>query len=158
VPVQGGTRSKKMNEYTREYTIPGIFGDRVLDQVLSIFDGTSALETYKPGYPTDIVEVSDDNGQVTGYEITVALAGIKKENVEITTDIDTLSIVVKKSDEPASKNRVYLQKGISQRFMELRYGLHGIDKTKIKASFNEGLLKVELQIADEVKPRAITIG
>ena len=42
--------------------------------------------------------------------------------------------------------------------MQLRYGLHDIDKEKIKADLSDGMLKVTLPIAEEVKPRKVTIG
>lgn len=139
-------------------TLPYLYGDSFIDQMLSVLNDTSCVESNKSGYPVDIVEVADDKGQVSGYEIIVALAGIKKENVDITTDMDSLSIVVNKVQNTESKNRRYLKRGISQRQMELRYGLHGIDPAKIKASFEEGMLRVELPIAEEVKPKSIVIG
>jgi len=110
------------------------------------------------GYPTDILELKDDSGKVTGYQINVTLAGIPKENVEITAECDAISISVKKTDKSENKNHNYLRKGISQRSMQTRYGLHGIDKENIKASMSDGMLTVTLPLAEEAKPKVITIG
>lgn len=112
----------------------------------------------RAAYPTDIIQILDDNGQIKGYEILMALAGIDKENVDVTTDNDALVITVKKSEKAEDKKRVYVQKGISQRSSESRFGLYGIDKNGIKATCTDGMLKVELPLAEEVKPRAIKIG
>ena len=138
-------------------TFPALYGEESFNRLAEeLFNGSFLND--KQAYPTDIVQISDDKGQVTGYEITVALAGIDKQNVEVSTDNDVLVITVKKAEKTENKTKTFLQRGISQRSMESRYGLHGIDKGNIKATFNEGMLKVELPIAEEVKPRAITIG
>jgi len=137
-------------------TLPALFGGDAFDRMASeLFENSLVSERYS--YPTDIVQVFDENGQVTGYEILVALAGIDKSFVDVSTDNDVLIISVKK-DEKEEKNRAYIQKGISHRAMESRFGFHGIDKTKIKATFVDGMLKVELPLAEEVKPASIKIG
>lgn len=110
------------------------------------------------GYPTDIIETKDERGIVTGYEVDVTLAGIPKENVDISIEKEVLTISVNKVEKQEDKSRNYLRKGISQRSMQLRYGLHGIDKDKIKADLVDGMLKVELPLAEETKPKKIKIG
>ena len=111
-----------------------------------------------PGYPTDIVEIKDDKGNVTGYEIDVTLAGIPKENIDISINDNCLNVTVNKTEKQEDKNRYYLRKGISQRSMQLHYGLRGINQEGIKANLVDGMLKVELPLAEEVKPKKIQIG
>lgn len=136
--------------------LPALLSGETLDRVMDeMFDTSFSNDRY--AYPTDIVQILDDKEQVKGYEILVALAGIDKANVDVSTDNDVLVIKVKKN-ESDNNGRVHLYKGISQRSMESRFGLHGIDKAKIKATFTDGMLKVDLPLAEEVKPRAITIG
>lgn len=127
--------------------------DGLLNEMMS-----STFGAQNPVYPTDIVEVKDDNGKVKGYEVDITLAGIPKENVEIVVENDALNISVKKVEKSEDKNRNYLRKGISQRAMQLRYGLHGIDKENIKANMSDGMLKVELPLAEEAKPKVLEIG
>lgn len=136
---------------------PPVFGWEAFDK---LFDEVFRGQLYEQpqGYPTDVIEIKNDSGEVIGYEIDVTLAGIPKENVEVTIEKDSLSISVKKVEKDANPNRTYLRKGISQKAMQIKYGLHGIDKEKIKANMAEGMLKVELPLAEEAKPRQITIG
>lgn len=141
--------------------LPSVFGFDAFDKIFEDMFSTNVFnELYSApqGYPTDVVEVKDDKGNVIGSEITVALAGIPKENVDIAVDRDVLNISINKVEKEEDKNRNYLRKGISQRSMQLRYGLHGIDKDKIKANLVDGMLKVELPLAEEIKPRKVEIG
>lgn len=141
--------------------LPSVFGWDAFDQMIDEMFGDNIFDRLMKqpqGYPSDLIEIRDENGNVTGHEVSVALAGVPKENVGITVEGDVLNIFINKTEKEENKRKNYLQRGISQRSMQLRYGLHGVDKEKIKASFVDGMLKVELPIAEEVKPRTITIG
>ena len=136
---------------------PSVFGWDAFEKLVEGFPRAQLFETPQ-GYPSDIVQVIDEAGNVTGYEVDVTLAGIPRENVNISVEDDTLTISVDKVEKKEEKNRNYLRRGISQRAMQSRYGLHGVDKEKIKATLADGMLKVELPIAEEAKPKTITIG
>ena len=141
--------------------LPSVYGWDAFDRMLGeLFSGDTrgSLFEQPQGYPTDIIEIKDENGQVTAYEVDVTLAGIPKENVDIAIEKDVLNISINKVEKEEDKTRTYVRKGISQRSMQLRYGLHDIDKEKIKADLSDGMLKVTLPIAEEVKPRKVTIG
>lgn len=146
---------------------PAIFArdafDDMIEAVLSpvpISFNIEKLFEAPQGYPTDIIETTDKSGIVTGYEIDVTLAGIPKENVDISIEKEVLIISVNKvkKQEDKCRNYLHLRKGISQRSMRLRYGLNGIDKDKIKADLVDGMLKVELPLAEEAKLKKIEIG
>ena len=145
--------------------LPAIFAmdalDNMIESILSpvplAFNFEQLFEAPQ-GYPTDIVEKKNESGETTGYEVDVTLAGIPKENIDISIKDEVLVISVRKTDKLEDKTRNYLRKGISQRSMQLRYGLHGIDKDNIKSSLENGMLKVELPLAKEAKPIKIEIG
>lgn len=140
----------------RNNAIPSIFGWNFMDKLFDELDG-QFFENVSV-YPTDVIELTDEKGNVTGYELDVTLAGIPRENVEVLIDRDVLDISVKKVEQENKNGRNYIRKGISQRSMQLRYGLHGIDKDKIQANIKDGMLKVTLPIAEEAKPNKIIIG
>lgn len=143
----------------RNEMFPAIFGWGAMDRILDEIERShSDMFDSKHGYPSDILEIRDDTGKVIGYEIDVTLAGIPRENINISVERDAIVIIVSKNEKKDDKNRIYLQKGISQRSMEWRYGLHGIDKEKIKATLADGMLKVALPLAEEAKPKNIVIG
>ena len=120
---------------------PAVFGWDAFDKVFE--DMRGSLFEVPQGYPTDVVELRNENGDVTSYEVDVALAGIPKENVSISVEKDTLR---------------YVRNSMARRSMQVELGLHGIDKENIKADIVDGLLKVELPIAEEAMPRVIEIG
>ena len=137
-------------------TLPAIFGWDAFDKLFgNTFDEMFNTPT---GYPTDLIEVKDDDDKVTGYEVNVTLAGIPKENIEISLENDIINISIKKSEKEDDKNRNYIKRGISQRSMQLRYGLHRINKELINATLENGLLKIFLPLAEEAKPRMINIA
>ncbi len=110
------------------------------------------------GYPTDLVEVSDKDGKVTGYKLDVALAGIPKENINLSVDGENLVLFVDKTSESDNKSTSYISRGISRRSMKTSYSLRGVDKKNIRAKLDGGMLKVELPLAEEAKPTKIEIG
>jgi HSP20 family protein len=135
----------------------------------SIFDGTfldTFMRDWEDGfkyaqpatYPTDIVEIKDKEGNVTGHEVDIALAGIPKDNISVTVEPDKLVIKVEKKEKENTSERNYVRKGISHRSMMVTYGLHGVDSDKIEATFEEGMLKVKLPKTNEVKPKQLKIG
>lgn len=137
---------------------PNLFTDRVFNEMMEVLENNPRpFQQDSSGYPVDIVEVLSKEGTVSAYEIVVALAGIKKENIDISMDGDYLTLVVKKIFESEDKTRKLIQKGISSRAMELRYKLFGIDNAGIKSSFKDGLLTIELPLREEAKAQKIVI-
>lgn len=137
---------------------PAIFGWDAFDKAFSDMFSHDALLEAPQGYPTDVIETRGNDGEVTGYEVDVALAGIPKENVEISVEKDTLTISIKKVEKEENETRRYVRNSMARRSMQVKYGLHGIDKNKIKADLSDGMLRVELPLAEEAKPRIIEIG
>lgn len=108
-------------------------------------------------YPTDIVEICNNEGKAEAIEVTVALADVPRENIKIDVKNDTLMINVEKTVREDDPKRVYLRRSISHRSMKLPIGLHGVDQEKINAKFENGTLKVTLPLAVE-KVKEISIG
>ncbi|MCK9615781.1 MAG: Hsp20/alpha crystallin family protein [Candidatus Omnitrophica bacterium] len=137
---------------------PNLFTEKAFSDMMEVLDRSPSLYHQDvSGYPVDIVEVLSEEGTVSAYEIIVALAGIKKENIDISMDGDYLTLVVKKVSESEDKTRKLIQKGISSRAMELKYKLFGIDNAGIKSSFKDGLLTIELPLREEAKVQKIVI-
>jgi len=138
--------------------LPNLFTDRVFNEMMEALERSPSIyHQDSSGYPVDIAERTSEEGVVLSYEIIVALAGIRKENLDVSIDGDELTIIVRKASETESKTRKIIQKGISSRAMELRYKLNGIDKAGIKSCFKDGLLKIELPLQEEAKAQKITI-
>jgi molecular chaperone IbpA len=123
--------------------------DRMFDR---LFDESFVTTTNYPPY--NIVKVSD-----TDYAIQIAVAGFSKDDIEIETKENTLTVKSKdKKDGELVDETEYLHKGISNRAFTRSFNL--ADDVVVKgASFENGLLNVELEriIPEEKKPRLIKI-
>ena len=90
------------------------------------------------------------------YRISVAIAGFKPEQVNVTVNQNQL-IVSAAADDKQDKGE-YLYRGIAGRSFERRFNL--ADYVVVKsASLDEGLLQIELEreLPEAMKPRRIEI-
>jgi len=124
--------------------------DRMFDR---LFDD-SFVTTANNYPPYNIVKVSD-----TDYAIQIAVAGFGKDDIEIETKENTLTVKsVEKKDGEVVDDTTYLHKGISNRAFRRSFTI--ADDVVVKgASFENGLLNIDLEriIPEEKKPRVIEI-
>jgi len=102
--------------------------------------------------PVDIVE-SDE-----GYVITVELPGAKKEDVNVECHENVLTIKGEKRSEreEKSEHRHYVERSYGS--FSRAFSLPGdAAADKVKASFREGVLSVEIPKAESRKPKVIDI-
>ena len=105
-------------------------------------------------YPPFNIERTDENQ----YGITVAVAGFKSEEIEITAQQNML-IVAGSKIANGNDNRDFLHMGIATRNFERRFQL--ADYVFVtSADLSDGLLTISLvrEIPDALKPRKIAIG
>jgi molecular chaperone IbpA len=103
--------------------------------------------------PFDIEKLSDDS-----YRITLAVAGFKREDIDITAQQNMLVIAGRRA-ENRNRDGNFLHVGIATRAFERRFEL--ADFVRVTgAELRDGLLSVELvrEIPDAMKPRKIDIS
>ena len=91
------------------------------------------------------------------YRITLAVAGFKPAEIDITAQQNLLVIQGKKSDDTSAGQ--FLHVGIAQRGFERRFEL--ADYVRVDAAtLEDGLLVIDLvrEVPDARKPRKIAIG
>jgi HSP20 family protein len=91
------------------------------------------------------------------YSVKLEMAGIKKENLDIVIDDDELKITAESSPEENAGNLKYAEfrdRNFSRTF---RVG-SGIDRNKIDAKLENGILTLTLHKSEAVKPKKITIN
>jgi len=124
--------------------------DRMFDRLLD----DSFVTTTNNYPPYNIVKVSDTN-----YAIQIAVAGFGKDDIEIETKENSLTVKsVDKKDGEVVDDTSYLQKGISNRAFKRTFTI--ADDVVVKdATFENGLLNIDLEriIPEEKKPRKIFI-
>jgi molecular chaperone IbpA len=121
-----------------------------------LFDFLENATRSEPGdnYPPfDIEKLSDDR-----YRITLAVAGFKAADIDITARQNMLVVSGRKS-ESRSKDGNFLHMGIATRSFERRFEL--ADFVRVEAAdLDDGLLSIDLvrEIPEAMKPRKIEIG
>lgn len=106
-----------------------------------------------PALPLDVT-TSDDT-----LTIEAALPGIKPEDVDITVENDTVRISGKTATERTAEEGSYvlqeIRRGNFSRSVTLPTGL---EPDKATATFEHGILRLEIPKAEQVKPRQIRIS
>jgi molecular chaperone IbpA len=107
------------------------------------------------GYPPYDVEKTGEDG----YRITLAAAGFRADELEVTALQNLLIVAGRKAKEDDNSARTYLHRGIAARNFERRFEL--ADYVVVKsASYDNGVLAIDLarEVPEALKPRRIEIG
>ena len=121
------------------------------DRLFDLMDESLRFEPEDHYPPCNIVRTGENT-----YRISLAVAGFKTEQVNVTVNQNQL-IVSAAADDKQDKGE-YLYRGIAGRSFERRFNL--ADYVVVKsASLDEGLLQIELEreLPDAMKPRRIEI-
>ena len=105
------------------------------------------------GYPPyNIESIGEDK-----YQITLALAGFKREDLTITVKEGLLTIEGKK-DDIEQEGRAYIHRGIANRAFQRQWKLAEYVEV-VEATMEDGLLFVllERQVPEEKQPKTIAI-
>ncbi|VAW35942.1 16 kDa heat shock protein A [hydrothermal vent metagenome] len=122
------------------------------DRLAQMMNQAHRIDQTNASYPPYNIETIDDNQ----YQITLALAGFTQDDLEITSEQNTLVIRGKINNDVERK---YLHRGIANRSFERKFQL--ADHVKVTtAAMENGLLHVQLmkEIPEEMKPRTIKIN
>lgn len=127
------------------------------DQIAEIFDNLAGENRKQNPYPPyNIEKLTEDK-----YRITVAVAGFRQEDLEITKHHNLLTIqgqMSKKSDKSAHGEQVFLYKGIAERSFQLQFRV--VDHMIIDdVALEHGMLSIQMhrEIPEELKPQKIKI-
>ena len=92
------------------------------------------------------------------FRITLALAGFKPEDIDITAQQNLLQVIGRKDDTAADRSK-FLHVGIANRSFERRFELADFVRVE-KADLADGLLVIELvrEVPEAMKPKKIAIN
>jgi molecular chaperone IbpA len=122
------------------------------DRLFDYLENVSRAE--QDNYPPfDIEKLSDDS-----YRITLAVAGFRRDDIEITAQQNML-IITGRRGENRSRDGNFLHVGIATRAFERRFELADFVRVS-SADLRDGLLSIELirEIPEAMKPRRIDIS
>lgn len=123
--------------------------------VKNFFDNDSVFN--KPDnrsvkHPIDIYE--DDNG----LTFEVACTGLDKSDVDITIEGDVLKITYDKDENQKLGDKQYYHTGIKRSSFNFGWKIaRRFELAKANAEMNNGLLSITIPLANESKPKSITI-
>jgi len=87
----------------------------------------------------------------SGYELHVDLPGVNKDNIIIDMKDDILSIKVSSQEENETKEKNYVIRQRSTRQFSRSFKVAGIQEDNIDASYENGVLKLELPFKEKVE-------
>ncbi len=115
-------------------------------------DWEEAFETGKCIAPfVDIYETDDD------YIMTISLPGVRRDNVKVKLENDSLIIFGKVNYEEIMNRRYVLNETEKGNYFRRFNISDSIDKSKIEAMYENGQLTLMLPKKENVKPRNIEI-
>ena len=115
----------------------------------------SSVRNSGDNYPPFNIEKRGDDD----FRITLALAGFKPEDIDITAQQNLLTVTGRKQDEARSAESEMLHVGIANRGFERRFEL--ADHVRVSgADLADGLLVIDLvrEVPEAMKPKKIAIN
>ena len=126
-----------------------------LTDPFAALDKMFADSATKPSYPPyNIIKLGDND-----YVLEFAVAGFKKDNININVEKSVLSIKGEKKDHEFAEGDGYLHKGIAGRKFSRSFALPEYVEVS-NAWMEDGILHIGLtkNVPEEQKPKQITIN
>ena len=108
------------------------------------------FNSIKVNHPVDIYEAEE------GLNIDIACVGLTKKDIDLTNEGDILRVEYKK--DKGSNEAEYIQRNIAKRAFNFGWRIsRRFDLSKLNAKLENGLLHLYAPLADEAKPKTVTI-
>ena len=129
------------------------------EDILDGFFAPSAQRQARDGFFSPRIDIKETD---TAYEVSAELPGVKKEDIHITLHDGVLTLEAESKDENKEEKdgKVIRQERRYGRFMRSFNVGNGVHEADIKASFEDGILKLSAPKVEPQKPqsRRIEIG
>jgi len=126
--------------------------DRLFESPLSQLDSAASVF----GGWTPAIDVYEDKEHVV---VKAELAGMKKEDIEVTLHEGTLSIAgERKTEKKVEEAGLYRSERYFGRFQRAVTLPAPVDGAKVKADYKDGVLTVSLPKTEEAKPKQIDVS
>jgi len=108
-------------------------------------------KTTKGVMNTDIIETDKS------YTFNVELPGFKKEDIKVAINNNYLIVEATRNAEETSENDKYLIREISHGSFRRSYYVGNASNDQLKAKYDNGILKIELEKSDKEKTQYIEV-
>ena len=127
------------------------------DELDRLFD--FALPTRDSGLSSGWTPALDVHDEKDSFLVRVELPGIKKDDITVSLDKGVLTINGERKDEHEKKEgEAFRSERFFGRFQRSVSLPLPVDASKVKASYQDGVLSIELPKAEEAKPRQIAVS
>lgn len=93
-----------------------------------------------------------------GLNFEIACTGLSKEDVNISIEEDILKISYNKPEQKTDDSVSFIHRGLSQRSFDLGYKISPkFELSKTDATLENGLLKINIPVAEQAKPKQLVI-
>lgn len=138
------------------YDLSPLFRSTIgFDRINQLIDSAFKMDERALAYPPyNIVKTGEDT-----YEIVMAVAGFKQEDLNIVVQENTLIVSGANGEKEEEQGAAYLHKGIATRNFERKFQL--ADHVKVAdASLDNGLLTLHLrrEVPEASRPRTVAIN
>ena len=135
--------------------VPALLGNGAIDRLFEEFfqNPEPYVKQTTNGYPLTDIYKEEDGSQV----IEMALAGFSKEDIIINTEANKITISAdgsKLKGQLAENRRRIAKRAFKKSFVDYH---NTLDFGSSNATFENGLLRIQIPLREEVKPRQITI-
>ena len=113
---------------------------------------TRDLTGRRPSMPVDAYRLGDR------FYLHFDLPGIDPDSVDITVEKNTLTVAVERTWTPDSDASVLMSERPHGRFNRQFFLGEGLDADRIEAGYDHGVLTITIPVAEQAKPRKITVG
>jgi len=139
----------RFNNSPRRASFPEFFND-VME---NIFNGN---EPGSPSYTNPLCNVVENK---EGFSIEFALPGFSKKEVTIDIDNNVLTVSGKKEENKKETEQNYTRREFYYGEFKRSFTLpETVDQDKIKATFSDGILNVEIPKKPELQPKSLKIN
>lgn len=135
--------------------VPALLGNGAIDRLFEEFfqNPEPYVKQTTNGYPLTDIYKEEDGSQV----IEMALAGFSKEDIIVNTEANKITISAdgsKLKGQLAENRRRIAKRAFKKSFVDYH---NTLDFGNSNATFENGLLRIQIPLREEVKPRQITI-
>jgi len=135
--------------------VPALLGNSAIDRLFEEFfqNPEPYVKQTTNGYPLTDIYKEEDGSQI----IEMALAGFSKEDILINTEANKITISAdgsKLKGQLAENRRRIAKRAFKKSFVDYH---NTLDFGSSNATFENGLLRIQIPLREEVKPRQITI-
>ena len=102
--------------------------------------------------PVDAYRVGDR------FYLHFDLPGVDPESIDITVEKNTLTVKAERAWQPADEAQVVMSERHQGTFSRQFFLGEGLDPERIEAGYDHGVLTVTIPVAEQAKPRKITVG